>query len=290
MYSRDHQLLNLLSAPPISAQNVHFTPFEGVNSDYSLPKKFTFPFDYIPHPLSLLAVEKLQQHLANQDEWVHNFGLSVARGSVIGKMFGVLVVQTDKNEIGYLSAFSGKLAGGNHHGLFVPPVFDGLTEGSFLNAGMTELAKLSEEIRMLGKKEGKDHEPRVRELKMRRKNYSASLQNEIFDQYHFLNQAGESKSLRTIFTDASYKNPPAGAGECAAPKLLQYAFKNNMKPLAMAEFWWGLSPKSDFWKHGHFYPACREKCKPILAHMLDGMDIDENPVDRLPSTYCRQPV
>lgn len=290
MYSRHHQALNLLSALPISASKALFTLLEGVNSDYSLPKKFTFPFDYIPHPLSLLAVEKLQQHLANQDEWLHNFGLSVATGSVIGKMFGVLVVQTEENEIGYLSAFSGKLAGGNHHSLFVPPVFDGLTEGGFLNAGMTELSKLSEEIRMLGEKEGKDHGPRIRELKAQRKNHSASLQNEIFDQYHFLNQAGESKSLRTIFADASYKNPPAGAGECAAPKLLQYAFKNNMKPLAMAEFWWGLSPKSDFWKHGHFYPACREKCAPILAHMLDGIDVEESQADRPPAMTQRQPA
>ena len=117
----------------------------------------------------------------------------------------------------------------------------------------------------------------IQVLKTLRKSHSVSLQNEIFDQYHFLNQAGEEKSLREIFENAFYKNPPAGAGECAAPKLLQYAFQHQMQPIAMAEFWWGLSPKSDFWKHGHFYPACHEKCAPILAHMLSGIEMDEKP-------------
>jgi tRNA pseudouridine32 synthase/23S rRNA pseudouridine746 synthase len=84
--------------------------------------------------------------------------------------------------------------------------------------------------------------------------------------------------LREIFENALYKNPPAGAGECAAPKLLQYAFQHNMKPIAMAEFWWGLSPKSDFWKHGQYYPACQEKCRPILDHMLAGIETDEEPL------------
>lgn len=223
----------------------------------------------------MLAAENLQQYLATQEEWQHNFGLSPAAGSVIGKMFGVLVVQTEENEIGYLSAFSGKLAGGNHHRVFVPPIFDGLAEGSFLNAGMIELSRIGETIRALSEKHGDSHLAELDDLKLRRKRHSVALQNEIFDQYHFLNQAGESKSLRNIFADASYKNPPAGAGECAAPKLLQYAFRHQMKPLAMAEFWWGLSPKSDFWKHRQYYPACREKCAPVLAHMLAGMEMDD---------------
>jgi len=183
-------------------------------------------------------------------------------------MFGVLVVRNEQNEIGYLAAFSGKLAGGNHHTRFVPPIFDGIADDGFLNAGMAALSRMSDEIRTLSKEKGEAHQLQVRNLKVLRKKHSVSLQNQIFDQYHFLDQAGHSKSLRSIFTDVFYKNPPAGAGECAAPKLLQYAFLHHMKPLAIAEFWWGLSPKSDFWKHGHFYPACREKCVPILAHML----------------------
>lgn len=266
--------IDLLLAPTVLPADALFTPFDESVTDYSLPDKFSFPLDYHPHPLGLRAAEMLQSHLENQQEWQHNFGLSNDTDNVIGKMFGVLVVRTAQDEIGYLAAFSGKLAGGNHHAKFVPPIFDGVAKGGFLNAGMTELSRINEEIRMLGEEKDDSHETQIRDLKEMRKKHSISLQNEIFDQYHFLNQSGERKSLRKIFSDASYKNPPAGAGECAAPKLLQYAFQHRMKPLALAEFWWGMSPKSDFWKHGHFYPACREKCAPILTHMLAGMEIE----------------
>lgn len=265
----------LLLPATVSPADTLFTPFDESVTDYLLPDKFSLPIDHVPHPISLRAAEMLQLHLENQREWQHNFGLSEEAGSVIGKMFGVLVVRTEQGEIGYLAAFSGKLAGGNHHARFVPPIFDGVAKGGFLNAGMTELSRINEKIRLLEQEE--ENESRtilIRDLKEMRKKHSVSLQNEIFDQYHFLNQAGDQKSLRKIFADASYKNPPAGAGECAAPKLLQYAFQQRMKPLALAEFWWGLSPKSDFWKHGHFYPACREKCAPILAHMLAGLEIE----------------
>lgn len=258
--------------PPIDGA---FSPFEEEMTDYDLPEKFTFPFDYQPHPLSLLAVEKLQHHLVSQQDWAHNFGLGDSQERAIGKMFGVLVVKTPENEVGYLSAFSGKLAGSNHHAKFVPPIFDGMEAGGFLNTGMTELTKINLEIKRLEEARSKLHEAHISVLKTVRKNNSNALQKEIFNQYHFLNQAGEEKSLCGIFEEAAYKNPPAGAGECAAPKLLQYAFQQNMKPLAMAEFWWGLSPKSDYWKHGQFYPACQEKCAPILSHMLEGIALEE---------------
>ncbi|WP_439584715.1 pseudouridylate synthase [Dyadobacter bucti] len=266
---------------PILPADVFFTPFEGSANDYPLPDKFTFPFGNNPHPLSVRAAEMLQLHLENQRDWQHNFGLSNEPGNVIGKMFGVLVVETETNEVGYLAAFSGKLAGGNHHAKFVPPIFDGVTKGGFLNAGMTELSRINEEIKTLVENKGEDQEIQLRDLKVLRKKHSVSLQNKIFDQYHFLNQTGDRRSLREIFADAAYKNPPAGAGECAAPKLLQYAFRHKMKPLALAEFWWGLSPKSDFWKHGQFYPACREKCAPILAHMLEGIAMEAEPISEI---------
>jgi tRNA pseudouridine32 synthase/23S rRNA pseudouridine746 synthase len=234
-----------------------FSPFEESVS-------FTFTPDNTPHPLCVLAAGKLQLHLQQQQEWNHNFGLSTdAAGTVIGKMFGVLVVRTKEGELGYLAAFSGKLAGGNYHAKFVPPIFDGMEEGGFLNAGMTQLSRINEEISK------QDDDEEIRLLKILRKNHSFSLQHKIFEQYHFLNKAGESKSLMELFEKAGYKSPPAGAGECAAPKLLQYAYRNEMEPLALAEFWWGLSPKSATWKHGHFYEPCKEKCAPILAHMLN---------------------
>ena len=261
-------------------ENPAFTFFDEPLTSYSLPDRFTYPFDYEPHPLSLLAVEKLQLHLENQVNWEHNFGLSDQEGVVIGKMFGVLVVETPRKNIGYLSAFSGKLAGGNHHEKFVPPIFDGMADGGFLNIGMATLSMIKEQIRTLEVEAKECQLEEIALLKNERRAHSFSLQNKIFDQYQFLNQAGEERGLREIFEEASYKNPPAGAGECAAPKLLQYAFQNDMKPLAMAEFWWGLSPKSDFWKHREFYPSCLEKCAPILAHMLSGMEIEAAPPGR----------
>jgi tRNA pseudouridine32 synthase/23S rRNA pseudouridine746 synthase len=102
---------------------------------------------------------------------------------------------------------------------------------------------------------------------------SAKLQQQLFANYAFLNQYKKSKSLGEIFEN----NPPAGAGECAAPKLLHYAFQNDLKPIAMAEFWWGQSPKSEIRKHKQFYPACTGKCEPILKHMLLDIEMDENP-------------
>ena len=119
--------------PEEVAQKVNlFTPFQLPTDGISLPKKFTFPFYYEPHPLSILAAKELQNHLNNQTEWEHNFGIAPDKeGLIIGKMFGVLVVQNQAGELGYLSAFSGKLANGNHHEKFVPPVFDMLTDGSF---------------------------------------------------------------------------------------------------------------------------------------------------------------
>lgn len=260
------------------SQDQFFTAFEESIHVSALPLRFTFPFNYKPHPISLLAAEKLQYYLLNQKDWAHNFGLLPGEaGDVVGKMFGVLVVRTEQNELGYLSAFSGKLAGGNHHAKFVPPIFDGLADGSFLNSGMQELTRMNQEIKTLEEQSNEAGKEQIHHLKAVRKSHSGALQKEIFDQYQFRNQAGDIKSLQEIFEHALYKNPPAGAGECAAPKLLQYAFQHHMKPIALAEFWWGLSPKSDFWKHGQYYPACQEKCRPILAHMLSGIETDEEP-------------
>ncbi len=238
-----------------------------------IPDRFALLVDK-PHPLCMLAIHDLQLHLHHQQEWEHNFGLSTEKqdSTIIGKMFGVLAVKTQQNEVGYLSAFSGKLAGGNHHSRFVPPVFDGLTTNSFLNNGMQQLNRINAEVKQLVAIKSDDHAERIKLLKAQRKTLSITLQKELFDNYYFLNRADEEKSLNEIFKKALKRNPPSGAGECAAPKLLQYAFQHKMKPLALAEFWWGQSPKSEFWKHGHYYPCCKEKCEPILAHMLEGID------------------
>ncbi|NBW30987.1 MAG: RNA pseudouridine synthase, partial [Flavobacteriales bacterium] len=115
-------------------------------------------------------------------------------------------------------------------------------------------------------------------LKLERSKKSAALQQEIFENYTFLNQTGNKKSLLEIFKNTIYLFPPAAAGECVAPKLLQCAFLNQLKPICMAEFWWGASPNSEVRLHKQFYPACKSKCEPILKHMLDGIEMDTNPM------------
>jgi len=115
-------------------------------------------------------------------------------------------------------------------------------------------------------------------LKKNRKKRSAKLQKHFFRQYRMLNSKGERKDLTDIFSDTIVQSPPSGSGDCAAPKLLQFAFEHELTPVCMAEFWWGKQPKSEIRKHKHFYPACQGKCLPILDHMLTGMKVDENPL------------
>lgn len=119
-------------------------------------------------------------------------------------------------------------------------------------------------------------ETEINSLKEERKTKSNSLQNQLFNQYQFLNKFKQEKGLLEIFSNTVFQQPPAAAGECAAPKLLQYAFQNDLEPICMAEFWWGDSPKSEVRKHGQFYPACTGKCEPILGHMLEGIELNEN--------------
>ena len=114
-------------------------------------------------------------------------------------------------------------------------------------------------------------------LKQKRKSKSNALQQWLFDQYNFLNISGEKRNVIDIFRNRVIDVPPSGTGDCAAPKMLQYAFSNRLTPVAMAEFWWGKSPNSEVRKHGNFYSACRGKCEPVLEHMLQGIDVDPNP-------------
>jgi len=121
-------------------------------------------------------------------------------------------------------------------------------------------------------------EKQIELLKNERKEKSNALQNYLFNQYQFLNSKKETKGLIEIFNKTAFGRPPAAAGDCAAPKLLQYAFLNNLEPICMAEFWWGASPKSEIRKHKQFYPSCTGKCEPILGHMLQGIEMDDNPL------------
>ena len=346
-------------------QNNIFQTFKNNISGIPLPEKFTFPFYYEPHEVSTIASSELQEYLETQTDFEHNFGLKPNQeGLVIGKMFGVLVCQNREGEVGYLWAFSGKLAGKNHHAYFVPTIFDMLqVDGyfrieedvlnainrqieilenseehqnkrnqldttlkeaaadiqnqknnikrlkierdekriSFSNRASTEIEKLEILLSEESKKESillkkmskywnfqlenaqKELDEIVAEiqlLKEKRRLKSGTLQQKLFAEYSFLNVLGKRKSLGEIFDN----NPPAGAGECAAPKLLNYAFEHQLKPIAMAEFWWGQSPKSEIRKHKQFYPACKSKCEPILlSHMLIGLKMESNPFEENPA-------
>jgi tRNA pseudouridine32 synthase/23S rRNA pseudouridine746 synthase len=178
------------SSTPVIDQ--FFAPFGSVADGYALPEKFMLTHNGVrPHPLCLLAARRLQLHLQNQKDWYHNFGLAGGNdeGTIIGKMFGVLIVKTQANAIGYLAAFSGKLAGGNHHARFVPPVFDSLTEKSFVNVGMAELTRMNKEIQRIENDRPATFEEQVKTLKVLRRQHSVALQNQIFDNYFFFEQA-----------------------------------------------------------------------------------------------------
>ncbi|WP_300724750.1 RluA family pseudouridine synthase [uncultured Bacteroides sp.] len=325
---------------------IHF--FKHKIDDIPLPSAFTYPFHYTPHPLTCLAAEEVQEYLADRADWQEELRH--------GKMFGVLIVRTPDNRIGYLAAFSGNLAGSNHHSFFVPPVYDLLQPDGFfrieeanisaINIRIREMEeseayqsaikdlqttqadarsqletakRLMKEAKALREKrraEGADEteqqamikesqfqkaeykrlekrlkeenalleekvsafESRIDGLKQERKKRSARLQRQLFEQFRMLDANGEVKDLCEIFKDTPQGTPPAGAGECALPKLLQYAYLNGLRPLAMGEFWWGMSPKEEIRHHGYFYPSCKSKCEPILKHMLIGLEVEKNPL------------
>ena len=226
-----------------------------LSSDIVPPERFTYPFCYEPHPLCILAAEEVKREIEriNPSE---------------GKMFGVLIVKQ-----GFLAAYSGLLESRNDWPYFVPPVYDAQQPDGYFKTREREISLISHVQVDL-------QSPSNTSKKM-----SQDLQLWLFHQYQFLNARGEKKDLVEVWQDYHcsprirnrYPLPPGGTGDCCAPKLLQYAYQNGLKPLCMAEFWWGPSPKSEIRHHGQFYPACRGKCKPVLTWMLQGLDVDPSP-------------
>lgn len=244
-----------------------FTPFKSDIEKVLIPTELNNPYDLETPELCKVAVQELQQFIVeNESNWLHNFGTDELKsGTKKGKMFGVLVVKNKEKELGYLSTFSGKIVDEFHHERFVPSLFDISTEDYFIDKGLAKIDKISTELRSLEKGDTLQS----KQLKKERKEISIGLQNKLFESYNFLNIKNEVKNVCTIFDDALDKKPPSAAGECAAPKLLHYAIKNNFKPLAIAEFWWGASLQSGEREHKKYYPACENKCRPILEYMLD---------------------
>lgn len=327
-----------------------FHSFQTSIAGIELPRLFTYPFHYTPHPLCVMAAGEVQAYINKQTRWKEELDK--------GKMFGVLIVRTSSGQTGYLAAFSGNLCGSNSHSFFVPPVYDLLKPNGFFKIEEEQISAINHQIGQLqncdrylelqqkmeretassqqalsearkvlkAAKEKREqrrlHRPNENEqaamiresqyqkaefkrlerywkeqiseiktelesfssqieaLKAERRNRSAALQQKLFQQFNFLNAKGETKNLCAIFEETVQKTPPAGAGECAAPKLLQYAYLSGLSPIAMAEFWWGESPKTEIRHHGYYYPSCRGKCEPILRHMLQGLDVEPAPSER----------
>lgn len=327
-----------------------FHSFQTSIAGIELPRLFTYPFHYTPHPLCVMAAGEVQAYINKQTRWKEELDK--------GKMFGVLIVRTSNGQTGYLAAFSGNLCGSNSHSFFVPPVYDLLKPDGFFKIEEEQISAINHQIGQLqncdrylelqqkmeretassqqalsearkvlkAAKEKREqrrlHRPNENEqaamiresqyqkaefkrlerywkeqiseiktelesfssqieaLKAERRNRSAALQQKLFQQFNFLNSKGETKNLCAIFEETVQKTPPAGAGECAAPKLLQYAYLSGLSPIAMAEFWWGESPKTEIRHHGYYYPSCRGKCEPILRHMLQGLNVEPAPSER----------
>ena len=206
---------------------------------------FTYPFRYAPSPETVEAAKALTARIDASPRLRSIFSE--------GKMLGVLL--TDH---GVLNAFSGLAGGLSVLEGFVPPIFDYSAPDGYFRRREAEISAIPDGI-------AKGRE-------------SARLQDWLFDQYKVLNANGEQLSVKRIFARRGLV-PPGGTGDCAAPKLLQYAYLHGMKPLAMGEFWYGASHSSEVREHGHFYPACFGKCGPLLSFMMEGLDVEPNPLD-----------
>lgn len=230
-----------------------------------------------------------------------------------GKMLGLLRCEAQGADLGtgpagqapdelWLLAYSGKrnpsAAGVEVHGAvlsFVPPVYD-VTDGYFrekeseiseINRQIAEvlegqIAQMQEGPATGAGAVGEDVAARIEQLKLRRAMESVKLQRWTFEQYRLLNARGEEKNVLDIYADKNLI-PPAATGDCAAPKLLQEAYRRGLWPLEIGEFWYGISPDGPVRGQGRFYPACSWKCGPILSFMLQGLDVED------PVNLCGEP-
>lgn len=197
-----------------------------------------------------------------------------------GKMFGVLVVEAPDGCVGWLRAFSGMLAGHWELDGWAPPTFDRASRDAVWIPGEAEMLAFAARREALVASAavstaGHRSAAAVRSLDDARAERSRELLRQIQDSYRFANARGEVRDLRPLFAPAE---PPAGAGDCAAPKLLAQAYRLGLRPVASAEFWWGAPAPTGDRRPGVFYAACRGKCLPILTHMLEGLPADPPPV------------
>lgn len=337
----------------MSDSRLHF--FDTDISENDIPKEFTFPFEYVPHKLTILAAQTVYSCIANDIQFGNDL--------YTGKMFGVLVVKNQVGKVGFLAGFSGNINGNNEYRYFVPPICDLLSPHNFFKKEEAEISAINTKIvsiehsneyvelrnklslqqrvngdildakKQLLKSEKKRRErermaisdddteqlnrlisesqrqkadykrlekrllaelkdieselktiqKQIDNLKKERKTRSANLQERIFKEFILLNAKGERKSVYDIFLNTKEQIAPAGTGECALPKMLQYAYLKGYTPLCMGEFWWCEGENNQMRKHKHFYPSCKGKCEPILSFMLQGLKIETPKIDKFSS-------
>ena len=273
-------------------------------TDIPLPERFTYPFCYTPHPLCILAAKEVQSYLTRQTAWKDElqpqgfFKIEEENISSINrnirqlendKAYAALsaeLARTIQSAENILATAKAQLKEAKtareqrrkEKELNAQEEAELIRESQFQKAEYKRLERSWKARITTLQTQTEDWERRISALKSERKTRSAALQQKLFEQFGMLNYRGEIKNLCEIFGQTVHKTPPAGAGECAAPKLLQQAYLHGWKPIAMAEFWWGDSPKTEIRHHGHYYPACKGKCEPILQHMLQGLQVEENPM------------
>ena len=236
----------------------HIFSFKADISLLSIPENLNNPFGISIPEIAKVAAKEFQEFISKESKgWKHDFVTQK------GKMFGILVIQREDGAYGFLGTVSGRLLGNTVCDKFVPSAFDGSVGDFFINKGMEELTEIGNQIKI------SISSSEINSLKKLRKNKSFALQQRLFENYRFLNLSGLEKNVLQIFKNSSHGKPPSAAGECAAPKLLQYAFQNRLKPIAIAEFWWGNPPKNKEREHKAYYPACKNKCRPILEFMFE---------------------
>ncbi len=183
-----------------------------------------------------------------------------------GKMFGVMQCLQRNGETISIHAFSGQYNGIWKVEGWVPPLFN-----------VDDFSRTSDKIEKQIKTIGRDidrslpHSEKWLLLRKKRRKLSQSLMLDIHSLYRLTNFYGETATLKEVYNDSN--GIPAGTGDCCAPKLLNYAAKNNLIPLGIAEFYWGRENRSGSRQHGSLYSSCKEKCEPILGFMLCGLEL-----------------
>ena len=239
--------------------------FKSDISKLTIPETLANPFSKEVAAIAKIAATEFTTYITNESkEWDYDFH------KIKGKMLGVLVVQLGDQSYGYLGSHSGKMPNHIVCEKCVPSIFDDSVGDYFINKGMTELSELGALIK------SSQDESEINALKLKSKEKSIALQQRLFENYRFVNLSGETKNLLDIFEASSHGKPPSATGECTAPKLLQYALKHQLKPIALAEFWWGKPKENSTKEEGVFYPACKERCRPILEFMLEDEELYAN--------------